>query len=272
MFNIHRNWLLTMILVLCIAIPLGCAKREREPKKVRKEQISDFEQAMVKLKEAGVALDFSDLSNYTDERKILLDPKVLTEPEKQEKVDTAVKLLWEVLNITSISSNSLSLKNIMALNTQDSSGLTNEDLAYCYLELARLYTLRAAAIAASTENNFGVAIDNKGGYDFNPGNVASLNEKEVQDFVDMLYILFGLKLKYKGEVKSPSASIKDTYLPFKHEGTGFKGAVGLALQFVDLAGEVLSKDIKDALDKVKVYIEEFKNDVRSKESEWGFAE
>lgn len=267
MANGCLRWWLLVILTVTLIMPLGCAKRERESKQVKKEQIDFFNEAMKNLEEAGVALNFRDLTNYTKQDKVLTNPTKLID---FQKVDRAVKLLYQVLGISSGQVTGIS--NIMAV--KDPSGLSEVDLAYCYLELARLYVLKAAFIANSGANRFGVDLSSDGKYIFTTGEITAtnINSQEAQGFIDMIYILLGLELKYKkGDTYLLTATaIKNIYYPYEYGG--FKGALALALKFVNLSGNVLPEDIVDALTKVKVYIEEFKSDVGKNIIPWGFEE
>ncbi|MBU1153889.1 hypothetical protein KKB84_08020 [bacterium] len=265
MVNGCLRWWLLVILTVTLVMPLGCAKRERESKQVKKEQINFFNEAMKNLEEAGVALNFRDLANYTKQDKVLTNPTKLID---SQKVDRAVKLLYQVLGISSDQVTGMS--NIMAV--EDPSGLSEVDLAYCYLELARLYVLKAAFIANSGANRFGVDLSSDGKYIFTTGGITAtnINSQEAQGFIDMIYILLGLELKYKKGDTYLSTDIKDIYYPYKYEGS--QGALALALKFVNLSGNVLPEDIVKALTQVKVYIEKFKSNVGGNIIPWGFEE
>ncbi|MBU2599739.1 hypothetical protein KJ849_04080 [bacterium] len=264
MVNGCLRWWLLVILTVTLVMPLGCAKRERESKQVKKEQINFFNEAMKNLEEAGVALNFSDLANYTKQDKVLTNPTKLID---SQKVDRAVKLLYQVLGISSGQVTGMS--NIMAV--EDPSGLSEVDLAYCYLELARLYVLKAAFIANSGANKFEVRLSSDGKYIFNTGGITAENisDQEIQDFTNMIYILLGIELKRNG-TSYLTKDIKNIYYPYEYGD--FKGALALALKFVNLSGNVLPEDIVKALTEVKVYIEKFKSNVGGNIIPWGFEE
>ncbi|MDI6786471.1 MAG: hypothetical protein QMD92_07145 [bacterium] len=303
MFNNRWNWLFIMVLVVCLAIPLGCAKREREPKKVSKEQISDFEQAMKEIKEAGVALNFKDFSNYTDKEKVLFDPESLADPDKQKKIDRAIRLLCKVLNITDVENistiynTSISSGNIMTSNTTGS-GLTKEDSAYCYLELGRLYTLRAVSIIAymskkSSESDFDVKLQD-GRYKFideigdnidSTYDCVKLTQDKITCLANVIYILSGLEVKISEDAKntwetnyktsinlSPEEEIKQVYKPFVFDHNKYgvcKGGIALFFKAVSLCGEILSNDIKTSLDEVAGFVMDLKTTMNTEMKDWG---
>ncbi len=301
--------------VISLLLLYGCADRD-ELEEVRRQQAPGYnakanaalKEAEDAMKEAGIAINFSDLNgleSLSDLRTILLDPLEIAQLEKKQDIEDAIVALYDVLDALGESGvPAAPARMLIPYEISDSDlALIHLHLSYCYV-LAAVSRLARVGMGAdgvpNTEDDL-YRIDFPEELDVEAPEVyqfmltergeeleADVDKNDPNGYIKMFYA--GGQVDDEGHVKELQAMIDSLLLLLGAEVAVIENAdEGIkkhepqvdtkkyrynALYHLEIAlklAEEIVPEFKDALDELDETItEHFSKEILENAKEWGF--